>query len=140
MQQAICGAKLGRAALSAAALVCGLLVTETGSLAQAGGLKWVGLRVQYHLFINISKEKEEITIDTMSIELLQGNQAKVCFGSGANACQVTTYSQNNGVYSLGSNILGHYSIRLVSGGLFGEWRWRPGGGPIDGRFILKSAS
>jgi hypothetical protein len=128
------------AAVAMTPLAGALVMVGAASTAQAaGGLKWVGLRVQYHLFINIGGEKDEPKIDTMSIELLQNNQARVCVGSGSNACQDTTYSQNNGVYSLGSNILGHYSIRLVMGGLTGEWRYRPGG-PVDGRFILKSAS
>ena len=133
------GATLGMAALTTMALAGASALVGAASTAQAaGGFKWVGLRVRWHLFINVTGEKAETTVDTMSIELLQGNQARVRVGNGSNACGDTNGSQKNGVYSLGSNVLGHYSIRLVRGGSTGEWRYRPGG-PVEGRFLLKTA-
>lgn len=125
--------------------ICALLLAGAATGAQAAGLRWVGLWVQNEATFgwNFGGKKSDYRPEVvdMSIDMLQNDQIKMCYtyrDPKKNNCHVTNYTQKDGIYSLGTNNLGYYRIRLVNGGLSGEWRMDQKG-QVMGFFILRDA-
>lgn len=127
------------------ALICAIFLAATASASQAAGLRWVGLWVQndptFGWNFGGKKSNYQPEIVDMSIDMLQNNQIKMCYvyrNPAKNTCHTTNYTKQGDVYSLGTNNLGYYRIRLVNGGLSGEWRMDQKG-QVMGFFILRDA-